>query len=177
MFCKGKTQLSIVVVRGNTHARRRRERKQSSARVLPRQAREGGFPTALVLVLVLVLLLLLLVAVVAVVVLFLFLLLLLRLGALVLFTCQPQFLFKTDRTVLTAASAHTGQMPLSSRTMVVVPGRHRPVSSAWAQGRGVLKLWPQPKVASWRKHILVVEAVEVVVVVVVVVVGVVYCWL
>ena len=60
---------------------------------------------------------------------------------------------------------------------MVVPGRHRPVSSAWAQGRGVLKLWPQPKVASWRKHILVVEAVEVVVVVVVVVVGVVYCWL
>lgn len=57
---------------------------------------------------------------------------------------------------------------------MVEPGRHRPVSSAWAQGREVMKLWPQPKVASWRKHILVVE-VEVVVVVVVVVV--VCCWL
>lgn len=61
---------------------------------------------------------------------------------------------------------------------MVEPGRHRPVSSAWAQGREVMKLWPQPKVASWRKHILVVEVeVEVEVVVVVVVVGVVCCWL
>lgn len=80
MFCRGTTRLSIIVVRGNAHARGRPERKQSSARVLPRQAREGGLPPALVLALALV------VAVVAVVVV-VFLLLLLRLGALVLLTC------------------------------------------------------------------------------------------